>query len=182
MARFRHHVNVLLSRVRRAMDVVGAAAGLFVLAPFLLLIALAVRCFLGSPVLFRQVRPDLYGRPFELLKFRTMTDAAGANGALRPDAERLTRFGEWLRRTSLDELPEPINVLRGEMSLVGPRPLVVDYLGHYSTGQARRHEVCPGITGGSRARPQCDQLGAAPRARRLVRRHWSLGSTSRSPC
>jgi lipopolysaccharide/colanic/teichoic acid biosynthesis glycosyltransferase len=129
------------------MDVAGAGAGLILLAPLLLLIALAVRRRLGAPVLFRQHRAGLHGRPFELLKFRTMTDARGPAGALRPDAERLTGFGTWLRATSLDELPELINVLRGDMSLVGPRPLLLDYLPHYTPEQARRHEVRPGITG-----------------------------------
>lgn len=140
-------MSALDSPAKRAVDLVGAGAGVLLLAPFLLLIALAVRCSLGSPVLFRQVRAGLWGRPFELLKFRTMTDARGADGALCPDAERLTRFGKWLRRTSLDELPELINVLRGDMSLIGPRPLLLDYLPHYSADQARRHEVRPGITG-----------------------------------
>jgi lipopolysaccharide/colanic/teichoic acid biosynthesis glycosyltransferase len=129
------------------MDVAGAGAGLIALAPFLLLIALAVRRRLGAPVLFRQRRAGRHGLPFELLKFRTMTDARGPDGALRPDAERLTGFGAWLRGTSLDELPELINVLRGDMSLVGPRPLLLDYLPHYTPEQARRHEVRPGITG-----------------------------------
>ena len=125
----------------------GAAGGLIALAPVLLLVALAVRHWLGAPVLFRQVRAGRHGHPFELLKFRTMTDARDAAGELLPDAERLTRFGSWLRSTSLDELPELINVLRGEMSLVGPRPLLPEYLPHYSAEQARRHEVPPGITG-----------------------------------
>jgi sugar transferase EpsL len=132
---------------KRAIDLVGATAGLIMLAPVLLLIALAVRGALGSPVLFRQIRPGLHGRPFELLKFRTMTDLRDAAGELCPDGQRLTRLGNWLRSTSLDELPELINVLRGDMSLVGPRPLLLDYLGHYSAEQARRHDVRPGITG-----------------------------------
>jgi sugar transferase EpsL len=133
--------------VKRAFDLLGVAAGLIALAPVLLLIALAVRLLLGSPVLFRQIRAGRRGQPFELLKFRTMTDARDAAGELLPDAERLTRFGRWLRSTSLDELPELINVLRGEMSLVGPRPLLLEYLPHYSAEQARRHEVRPGMTG-----------------------------------
>jgi lipopolysaccharide/colanic/teichoic acid biosynthesis glycosyltransferase len=132
--------------VKRAFDLLGAAAGLIALAPVLLLIALAVRLLLGSPVLFQQIRAGRRGQPFELLKFRTMTDARDAAGELLPDAERLTEFGSWLRSTSLDELPELINVLRGEMSLVGPRPLLVEYLPHYSAEQARRHDVRPGIT------------------------------------
>jgi sugar transferase EpsL len=132
---------------KRTIDVLGAAGGLIVLAPVLLSIALAVRCSLGSPVLFRQLRAGRHGVRFELLKFRTMTEARDAAGELLPDAQRLTRLGSWLRSTSLDELPELINVLRGEMSLVGPRPLLPEYLPHYSAEQARRHEVRPGITG-----------------------------------
>jgi lipopolysaccharide/colanic/teichoic acid biosynthesis glycosyltransferase len=140
-------MTVLHQSLKRAIDLIGAAAGLIALAPVLLLVALAVRYWLGSPVLFRQVRAGRHGRPFELLKFRTMTDARDAAGELLPDAERLIGFGSWLRSTSLDELPELINVLRGEMSLVGPRPLLPDYLPHYSAEQARRHDVRPGITG-----------------------------------
>ena len=132
---------------KRAIDVLVAAGGLIVLAPVLLLIALAVRGSLGSPVLFRQVRAGRHGRPFELLKFRSMTEARDAAGALLPDGQRLTRLGNWLRSTSLDELPELINVLRGDMSLVGPRPLLPDYLPHYSAEQARRHAMRPGLTG-----------------------------------
>jgi lipopolysaccharide/colanic/teichoic acid biosynthesis glycosyltransferase len=106
-----------------------------------------VRRKLGSPALFRQVRPGLHGRPFMMVKFRTMTDERGADGELLPDAQRLTAFGRFLRASSLDELPELWNVLRGEMSLVGPRPLLMEYLPLYSPEQARRHEVRPGITG-----------------------------------
>src|SRR5262249_44081260 len=106
-----------------------------------------VRSELGSPVLFRQRRPGLHGRPFTILKFRTMTDARGVDGILRPDSERLTQFGRLLRSTSLDELPEILNVIKGEMSLVGPRPLLMRYLGLYSPEQMRRHDVQPGITG-----------------------------------
>ena len=140
-------MSPLHSPAKRAIDVLGATAGLAALGPVLLLVALAIWSRLGAPVLFRQVRPGLHGRPFELLKFRTMTGARDAAGELRPDGERLTRLGSWLRATSLDELPELINVLCGDMSLVGPRPLLVDYLAHYSPEQARRHEVRPGITG-----------------------------------
>jgi sugar transferase EpsL len=140
-------MTALDQSAKRALDVLGAAGGLIALAPVLLLVALAVRYSLGSPVLFRQIRAGRHGRPFELLKFRTMTDARDAGGELLPDSERLTRFGRWLRSTSLDELPELINVQRGEMSLVGPRPLLLEYLPHYSAEQARRHEVRPGITG-----------------------------------
>ena len=110
-------------------------------------VAVLVRLNLGRPVLFRQPRPGLHGRVFELIKFRTMTDARDPHGKLLPDAQRLTRFGRWLRSTSLDELPEVLNVLKGEMSLVGPRPLLVQYLDRYTPQQARRHEVPPGLTG-----------------------------------
>jgi sugar transferase EpsL len=140
-------MTALEQSAKRAIDVLGAAIGLIALAPVLLLLVLAVRLALGSPVLFRQIRAGRHGATFELLKFRTMTDARDGAGELLPDAERLTRFGSWLRSTSLDELPELINVLRGEMSLVGPRPLLPEYLPHYSAEQARRHEVRPGITG-----------------------------------
>ena len=126
-----------------------AALALIVLAPVYLAVALAVRVRLGRPVIFRQVRPGADGAFFELLKFRTMTTATGADGRLLPDADRLTPFGRWLRETSLDELPELWNVVRGEMNLVGPRPLLVEYLPLYSERQARRHEVRPGITGWS---------------------------------
>lgn len=115
--------------------------------PLLFMVAVAVRMFLGSPVFFSQKRPGLNGRLFQLLKFRTMTDAKDAKGKLLPDAERLTGFGRWLRSTSLDELPELLNVLKGNMSLVGPRPLLPQYLELYSEEQRRRHEVPPGITG-----------------------------------
>jgi lipopolysaccharide/colanic/teichoic acid biosynthesis glycosyltransferase len=110
-------------------------------------IALLVRWKLGSPIFFRQKRPGLRSEFFELLKFRTMSDARDATGRLLPDAQRLSGLGRWLRSTSLDELPELINVLRGEMSLVGPRPLLVHYLAYYTSEQARRHEVLPGLTG-----------------------------------
>ena len=132
---------------KRTLDVVVAAVGLVVLSPLLCVIALAVRLRMGSPVLFRQTRPGRGGRPFELLKFRTMTDRRGPDGALLPDADRLTAIGRLLRKTSFDELPELVNVLRGDMSLVGPRPLLMEYLPLYTPEQARRHEVRPGITG-----------------------------------
>lgn len=136
-----------MSVAKRALDVAAAGAGLLVLSPVLLATALAVRVGLGSPILFRQVRPGRDGRPFEMLKFRTMLDARGADGNPLSDAERLTRFGRWLRSTSLDELPELWNVLRGDMSLVGPRPLLMQYLPLYTPEQARRHGARPGITG-----------------------------------
>lgn len=133
--------------VKRAIDVVVAGVGLVVLSPVLAAIALAVRVTMGSPVLFVQVRPGRDGAPFPLLKFRTMTERRGPDGALLPDAERITRLGRILRRASLDELPELVNVVRGDMSLVGPRPLLMEYLDLYTPEQARRHEVRPGITG-----------------------------------
>jgi lipopolysaccharide/colanic/teichoic acid biosynthesis glycosyltransferase len=133
--------------MKRVFDFVLALCGLLALALPLLVLIWLVRRKLGSPVFFRQVRPGLYGKPFEMVKFRTMTSECGPDGQLLPDAERLTPFGRWLRATSLDELPELWNVLRGEMSLVGPRPLLMEYLPLYSPEQARRHEVRPGITG-----------------------------------
>jgi lipopolysaccharide/colanic/teichoic acid biosynthesis glycosyltransferase len=132
---------------KRALDVAAAAAGLLLLSPVLAATALSVRLSIGSPVLFRQQRPGLHGRPFTLLKFRTMRDARDAAGDLLPDEARMSRLGRLLRSTSLDELPALWNVLRGEMSLVGPRPLLMEYLPLYTPEQARRHEVRPGITG-----------------------------------
>lgn len=133
---------------KRLMDLVLTVSALLLLWPILLILAALVRAILGSPVLFRQERPGLGGKPFHLLKFRTMTDKRQANGgALLPDAARLTRFGKFLRSTSLDELPELLNVLTGEMSLVGPRPLLMEYLSRYTPEQMRRHEVLPGLTG-----------------------------------
>ena len=133
--------------MKRLFDVVVAALTLMLLALPIVLLARLVRTKLGSPVLFRQVRPGLQGRPFNMVKFRTMTDERDASGALLPDALRLLPFGRFLRASSLDELPELWNVLKGDMSLVGPRPLLMEYLPLYSSEQARRHEVRPGITG-----------------------------------
>jgi sugar transferase EpsL len=132
---------------KRAFDVAIASVLLLVLSPVLATLALTVRLLLGAPVLFRQTRPGLGGRPFTMYKFRTMTDACDATGQLLPDAQRLTRTGRFLRGASLDELPELLNVLKGEMSLVGPRPLLMQYLARYTPEQARRHEVRPGMTG-----------------------------------
>ncbi len=134
-------------RLKRGLDLVVAAVLLVLLLPVIVLVAILVRINMGSPVLFRQSRPGLHGRPLALLKFRTMTSQQDAAGNLVPDAQRLTRFGKFLRSTSLDELPELWNVLKGDMSLVGPRPLLSDYLPLYTPEQARRHEVRPGITG-----------------------------------
>ena len=133
--------------LKRLIDIIASAAGLVILSPLLVVLWILVRRRMGSPALFRQVRPGLHGRPFEMVKFRTMRDATGPDGQPLPDAERLTDFGRWLRATSLDELPELWNVLKGQMSLVGPRPLLMEYLPLYSPEQARRHEVRPGITG-----------------------------------
>lgn len=133
--------------VKPACDRAAALLLLLLLAPILLTVAVAVRLALGSPVLFAQVRPGKAGRPFRMLKFRTMTEARAHTGELLPDDERLPRFGRWLRSTSLDELPELWNVLRGDMSLVGPRPLLMQYIPLYTPEQARRHEVKPGLTG-----------------------------------
>lgn len=133
--------------MKRVCDILGSMAALIALSPILAVLALVVRRQMGAPVLFRQMRPGLDGRPFEMMKFRTMRDAVGPDGRLLSDAVRLTPLGRWLRATSLDELPELWNVLRGEMSLVGPRPLLMDYLPLYSPEQMRRHEVRPGITG-----------------------------------
>jgi len=138
--------------LKRLFDLLATLPALFLLAPLLGVLALLVRLKLGAPILFRQQRPGLYGRPFTLYKFRTMTDARDAEGKLRRDAERLTSFGRFLRSSSLDELPELFNVLKGEMSLVGPRPLRMEYLPLYSPEQARRHDVKPGITGWAQVR------------------------------
>jgi lipopolysaccharide/colanic/teichoic acid biosynthesis glycosyltransferase len=132
---------------KRLLDVAASAAGLLLLSPLLLVLMLVVRAGLGSPVFFRQIRPGLEGRPFELIKFRTMREDAGLGTGVDSDALRLTRLGRFLRSTSLDELPELWNILRGDMSLVGPRPLLMAYLDRYSPEQARRHLVRPGLTG-----------------------------------
>lgn len=133
--------------MKRLFDTVVAAFALLLLSPLMLLTAVAVRIALGSPVIFRHSRPGLNGQVFTLLKFRTMLDARDASGAMLPDGARLTAFGRFLRRTSLDELPELLNVLQGDMSLVGPRPLLPEYLPLYSADQKRRHDVKPGLTG-----------------------------------
>ena len=134
-------------RFKRGIDVILTLIGLVLLAPAFALLAWRVRREFGRPVLFRQRRPGQHGEIFTLYKFRTMTDARDERGVLLPDEQRLTRFGSFLRSTSLDELPEMVNVLRGDMSLVGPRPLLVEYLDLYTPEQARRHEVRPGLTG-----------------------------------
>jgi lipopolysaccharide/colanic/teichoic acid biosynthesis glycosyltransferase len=137
--------NILI--VKRLMDVTLTSFGLVIIAPLILLIAACVKIFIGSPVLYKQLRPGLRCNPFYIYKFRSMNENKDAKGVLLPDAERLTGFGRFLRTTSLDELPELINVLKGEMSLVGPRPLLMQYLARYSPEQKRRQDVLPGITG-----------------------------------
>jgi sugar transferase EpsL len=132
---------------KRLFDLAASALGILLLSPILLLLAILVRIKHGKPVIFRQERPGYKGHSFFLYKFRTMSDAHATNGSLLPDVERLTSLGRFLRASSLDELPELINVLRGEMSLVGPRPLLMKYLSLYTPDQMRRHDVLPGMTG-----------------------------------
>lgn len=132
---------------KRLIDVIASGAAVILLSPLLLVLAAVTRITAGAPVVFTQERAGLHGRAFRIFKFRTMTDTRDAVGRLLPDAQRLTRWGRFLRSTSLDELPELINVLKGEMSLVGPRPLFIKYLDRYTPRQMRRHEVKPGITG-----------------------------------
>ncbi|HCH7477992.1 sugar transferase [Acinetobacter baumannii] len=132
---------------KRLLDIVIASIALVLLSPLYFYVAYKVKKNLGSPVLFRQVRPGLYGKPFEMIKFRTMKDATDAHGNPLPDSERLTPFGKMLRSTSLDEMPELWNVIKGDMSIVGPRPLLMEYLPLYSKEQAKRHDVRPGMTG-----------------------------------
>jgi len=136
-----------IEMLKRLFDVVAASLGLLLLSPVIAVVAYLIRRRLGSPVLFRQVRPGMNGAPFEMVKFRTMRDAVDAQGNVLPDAERMTPFGSFLRASSLDELPELWNVLKGDMSLVGPRPLLMEYLPLYSAEQYRRHDVRPGVTG-----------------------------------
>ena len=132
---------------KRIFDLVLTIPGLIILSPFLLVVAILVVIFHGFPITFSQVRPGLFGKPFTMYKFRSMTNKTDADGNLLPDEQRLTPFGRFIRSTSIDELPEVINVLRGEMSVVGPRPLLMRYLDRYNSEQARRHDVLPGITG-----------------------------------
>jgi lipopolysaccharide/colanic/teichoic acid biosynthesis glycosyltransferase len=133
--------------IKRLIDISGACIGLILFAPMIFIIGILIRFTMGSPVIFSQVRPGLHGRPFKMYKFRTMNEARDREGNLLPDEQRLTALGNFLRSTSLDELPELWNVLKGEMSLVGPRPLLMEYLDLYTPEQARRHEVKPGVTG-----------------------------------
>ena len=161
--------------LKRAGDVLASALALLLLSPFLLVLALIIRIRLGAPVLFRQQRPGKDGKPFELVKFRTMSDARDPEGNLLPDEQRLTPLGRRLRRFSLDEWPQLWNVLKGDMSLVGPRPLLMEYLGRYSAEQARRHLVKPGITGWAQINGR-NAVSWEERFRRDVWYvdHWSL--------
>lgn len=133
--------------IKRFLDILGSGLGIILLSPVLVTVGLMVWWNMGHPVFFEQIRPGLHGRPFRMIKFRTMLDAADVDGNLLSDSERLTTLGRFLRSNSLDELPELWNVLKGDMSLVGPRPLLMEYLPLYSAVQARRHEVRPGVTG-----------------------------------
>lgn len=133
--------------LKRLLDIIIASIALILLSPLYIFVAYKVKKNLGSPVLFRQVRPGLHGKPFEMIKFRTMKDAVDEHGNPLPDSERLTPFGQMLRSTSLDEMPELWNVIKGDMSIVGPRPLLMEYLPLYSPEQAKRHDVRPGMTG-----------------------------------
>jgi sugar transferase EpsL len=161
-------------RAKRALDVVLAVIGLVVLSPVIAVIAWRVRHEFGRPVLFTQQRPGLHGEIFTIRKFRTMTDERGPDGELLPDEQRLTRFGRFLRSSSLDELPELVNVLKGEMSLVGPRPLLVEYLERYNAEQARRHEVRPGLTGWSQINGRNDM----PWSQKLALDVWYVDNRS----
>ncbi len=162
--------------LKRFIDVSVAAVALLLLAPLMAVIALVILLTMGRPVLYRQVRPGYKGKPFTLLKFRTMTNARGPDGRLLPDGTRLTRAGVFLRRFSLDELPQLWSVLKGEMSLVGPRPLLTDYLERYTPEQARRHEIKPGITGWAQVNGR-NALSWEDRFRLDIwyLDHWSLG-------
>ena len=133
--------------IKRLLDIIIASSALIILSPLYLYVAYKVRKNLGSPVIFRQVRPGLHGKPFEMIKFRTMTDERDEHGNLLPNEQRLPKFGKMLRATSLDEMPELWNVIKGDMSIVGPRPLLMDYLPLYNAEQAKRHNVRPGMTG-----------------------------------
>ncbi|OJH39168.1 sugar transferase [Cystobacter ferrugineus] len=166
--------------LKRCIDRLAAAVGLVCFAPVMAVTALAIRVSMGGPVLFRQVRPGRGGRTFQLVKFRTMLDAHDADGQPLPDELRLTRLGKFLRATSLDELPQLWNVLRGDMSLVGPRPLLVEYLPRYSSEQARRHDVLPGITGWAQVNGR-NSLGWEERFQLDVWYvdHWSLALDTR---
>lgn len=166
--------------MKRLVDIMASSMALVLLGLPMLLLAWQVRRRLGSPVFFCQTRPGLHGRSFRMIKFRTMTDARGPDGCLLPDADRLTSFGSFLRASSLDELPELWNVLKGDMSLVGPRPLLIEYLPLYSRAQARRHEVRPGITGWAQVNGWRGETNTLEQIRKRVEHdlyyieHWSI--------
>lgn len=147
MLKFVSHCEPYSGYMKSIFDLSIAVPAMIILSPLLVLIGILVRLKIGSSVIFRQVRPGLHGKPFTIYKFRTMTDKRDEDGNPLPDGERLTRLGRFLRKTSLDELPELLNVIKGDMSIVGPRPLLMQYLDRYTPEQARRHEVKPGITG-----------------------------------
>jgi sugar transferase EpsL len=162
--------------LKRCIDVYLASLGLIIASPLMLAVALAIRVTMGSPILFSQLRPGYRARPFHILKFRTMRDATGPDGRPLADTERLTRLGDLLRRTGLDELPELLNVLRGDMSVVGPRPLLMEYLDLYTPDEARRHDVPPGITGWAQVHGR--RSVEMPERLRLdlwYVDHWSIG-------
>ncbi len=161
-------------RLKRLFDLCIAVPAVFLTAPIMLLTSILVACFLGRPVLFRQQRPGRNATIFTLLKFRTMTQEVGEDGELLPDSERLTSFGRFLRSSSLDELPELINVFRGEMSIVGPRPLLIRYLRRFSSAQMRRHEANPGITGWA----QVNGRNALPWDQKLAMDVWYVDHQS----
>lgn len=168
-------INRRLQPGKRILDFTLALTALVVLSPAIIIAAVLARIGMGSPILFRQQRPGLGGRPFHVLKFRTMTSECDANGNLKPDSDRLTRAGRFLRKTSLDELPQLWNVVKGDMSLVGPRPLLMEYLPNYTAEQNRRHEVMPGITGWSQINGRNDVV-FSERLRLDVWyvEHWSM--------
>jgi sugar transferase EpsL len=159
---------------KRILDLALTIPALIILSPLLALLALLVRLKLGTPILFRQQRPGLHGKPFTMYKFRTMTNACDTEGNPLPDAERLTPFGRFLRSTSMDELPELFNVVKGEMSLAGPRPLLIQYLERYTSEQMRRHEVRPGITGWA----QVNGRNALSWEQKFVLDVWYVDNTS----
>lgn len=170
------HGKRLQCAIKRVFDLATSASALLVLAPLIVVVALLVRWKMGAPVLFRQRRPGLHGKPFTMVKFRTMRDAYDASGRRLPDAERITRLGRLLRSTSLDELPELWNILKGEMSWVGPRPLMMEYLPRYSSEQARRHDVTPGLTGWAQVNGRNAQTWEERfRLDVYYVDHWSLG-------
>ena len=160
--------------LKRLFDVTVASVGLLLLSPVILIVAWQVRRKLGSPVFFRQTRPGLNGKPFEMVKFRTMLDAHDENGNPLPDSERMTPFGRFLRSTSLDELPELWNVLKGDMSLVGPRPLLLKYMSFYTDEEITRHDVRPGITGWA----QINGRNTSPWSERLALDVWYVKNRS----